>query len=201
MNRIDENVVIGSYADAFTKATKLIQIHQGGKLKVLTTTLEEDLDFNEYVEEVVIRLEQKYKSIKRYQTNQQFSFITGDTVAAVEVIKYASPYSVIIKEDDQSIEIPSSYDFQPWLGGRPNLEDELAKIEMPVPTKSGQEPIPESSSPDPSSSQQELSFWQEISRDPKKAATEKAEPKETSNTTGGTKADVAANNEESNKKS
>ncbi len=97
--------------DAFREAKKLLVNIKDAKS--LTTNLEEKLDLANYIATLISVIREKKSDLEYYQTGGGLSYISGDAISAVKVIRYDTEYSIIVKEYNK--EIPRAYDFPPHL--------------------------------------------------------------------------------------
>jgi hypothetical protein len=113
-----KNKNICSSDEAFAEAKKLLHEidtasdtpSEEKKLENLARTLEDDLDFSDYVADVIRFVEaKKYNNMEHSQTGEALSFIVGDAITAVRIIRYEPFHSIIVKGDSKEIEIPSTH--------------------------------------------------------------------------------------------
>ena len=88
--------------------------------KILDFSL--SLGITKHMDILIKLLEEEYSNGMIYEKGERFSYISGDTIAKVDVMSYETQYSVLIKDDDRNIEVPPPRKYKPWFN-----EDYLSK--------------------------------------------------------------------------
>ncbi|HSF51151.1 MAG TPA: hypothetical protein VLA74_10365 [Nitrososphaeraceae archaeon] len=93
--------------DIFNKAKE--KIDKAKDIEALSKELEK-IDFSVFVGGVIKSLEE-YKNVEVTKLYDNFSFIVYDQISKVEVITYETPYSLMVKDNNnQTKEIPATYE-------------------------------------------------------------------------------------------